>query len=675
MRFSITLSILLSFSLLKAYAQPPNNDDIENAQPLTSIIGYCSSEGEYSNIGASASKYQKARFWLSAGKDIWYKFTALRTDITIAATGKSDNTSINTLINPLIAIYTYDGISLSEMIGSMSTSNNTTKAYKGGLIIGKEYYLRISAEANATGTFKLCVNNYNPPTKPGQDCSTASTLCNKENVSEINITGAGNNNREAAGTCLETESNTAWYKWTAANNGTLTFSITPNLNTDDIDWVLYDLGVNGDCAQVTAANAIRCAVGNGINCSPSYFVTGLNETSTDLTEQKNCPPGQDGWLKYVDMVEGHTYVLLIDNYSSGDNGFILAFGGTGEFKGPKTEVAVTKNNPCTPQQSYTFSAGTGNYSTLMWNFGEGASMADATTPGPHLINYSTNGQKNITLEATNAIGCAVITYYNLHVALKPSKPDILASKMKLCIDDVLKLSTPDVEGASYHWSGPNGFTSDKQDPEIKVTGPENAGDYTLTLSIGECESETSLINIPPIPQKAVAAFNTDPAFEAKYSIPATVRFINQSRNADRYHWDFGDNTYSNETSPTHTYTTEGTFNITLTAFTENDCSYTAVKGNLVILKEGTLLVPGAFSPNGDGVNDEFKISIANLKNFHLSVINRWGVKVFESYSMLRNWDGRHNAMDVPAGVYFYVIIGKTLVNEHVKYSGSITVLR
>lgn len=657
------------------FGAPPDNDQITGAKVLNSLTGYCSDDATYANTEATASGYRKGSFWLSEGKDIWYKFTAQRTDINISVTGKTSSTSLNTLIAPLIAIYTYDGIVLTEMIGSMVTANNLTTAYKGGLNVGTEYYIRISAEQENTGTFKLCVNNYTPPTKPGQDCATASLLCSKETFSETNITGAGNNNAETAGTCLSIESNSAWYKWTAANNGTLTFSITPTSNTDDIDWVLFDLGLNGDCSKVIPANAIRCASGNGINCTPAYFITGLNMTSADVAEQSNCLPGQDGWLKYIDMVQGHTYALLINNFSSGNNGFTLSFGGTGEFQGPKTEIVVDKINLCESDQHYVFSAPVDNTRVLEWNFGADANIGQGIGPGPHSITYSTTGQKSISLKATNSLNCSVTSYYNLYVTNTPAVPSVFASKQILCVGDILKLNTPYIKDATYYWTGPDNFASSDQNPEILITGPRNSGDYYLTVRVGECDSEQAILNIPAIPEKPIAAFTSSLGFDKKYAAPISILFNNGSSNAKSFLWEFGDGRSSTDASPQHTYTEPGNYNITLTAFSDNECSSTVISGQLVVLKPGPVFIPGGFSPNGDGINDEFRINIPNLKDYQLTIINRWGVKVFESRDIFINWDGKRNGEELPVGVYYYIINGKDFNNNMIKKNGSVTLLR
>jgi gliding motility-associated-like protein/uncharacterized repeat protein (TIGR01451 family) len=76
-----------------------------------------------------------------------------------------------------------------------------------------------------------------------------------------------------------------------------------------------------------------------------------------------------------------------------------------------------------------------------------------------------------------------------------------------------------------------------------------------------------------------------------------------------------------------------------------------------------LVVYNEFSPNGDGVNDFFKIDcIAQYPNNVLQVYNRWGTIVFESRSYKNDWDGTPNGRAIvqkedqlPAGTYYYVL--------------------
>ncbi len=75
------------------------------------------------------------------------------------------------------------------------------------------------------------------------------------------------------------------------------------------------------------------------------------------------------------------------------------------------------------------------------------------------------------------------------------------------------------------------------------------------------------------------------------------------------------------------------------------------------------------SPNGDGVNDTWKVSIpALIKLYAVNIVDSWGKSVFSKSS---NYDNEWDANDVPDGVYYYMIKD----GNSVKYKGSITVTR
>ena len=79
-----------------------------------------------------------------------------------------------------------------------------------------------------------------------------------------------------------------------------------------------------------------------------------------------------------------------------------------------------------------------------------------------------------------------------------------------------------------------------------------------------------------------------------------------------------------------------------------------------IVRVGTkLYLPNSFTPNGDGLNDLFRIppgSLIELKE--LVVFDRWGRKVFATTDAAKGWDGRQKGKDSPAGVYVYLLRGK-----------------
>jgi gliding motility-associated-like protein len=100
----------------------------------------------------------------------------------------------------------------------------------------------------------------------------------------------------------------------------------------------------------------------------------------------------------------------------------------------------------------------------------------------------------------------------------------------------------------------------------------------------------------------------------------------------------------------------------------------------VFVSDFEFLIPNAFSPNGDGVNDYFEIlGIDYYENNSITIINRWGNKVYEAknYGINTNpkfWDGKSDTGfsfgddNLPTGTYFYIL---DLGNGEKPISGSI----
>ena len=89
----------------------------------------------------------------------------------------------------------------------------------------------------------------------------------------------------------------------------------------------------------------------------------------------------------------------------------------------------------------------------------------------------------------------------------------------------------------------------------------------------------------------------------------------------------------------------------------------------------TVLFPTAFSPNGDGLNDNFRPIFNGYHNFHqFRIVNRWGQVVFESANSNPSWDGSFNGVPQDMGVYYYYIkydCGGNTIEER----GDVTLVR
>lgn len=79
----------------------------------------------------------------------------------------------------------------------------------------------------------------------------------------------------------------------------------------------------------------------------------------------------------------------------------------------------------------------------------------------------------------------------------------------------------------------------------------------------------------------------------------------------------------------------------------------------VTISESKLTMPNAFSPNGDGKNDTYKAKeYQSLVEFHATIFNRWGQKLYEWDDPAGEWDGKFNGKDVKQGVYFVLVRAK-----------------
>ncbi|WP_461453201.1 PKD domain-containing protein [Mucilaginibacter sp.] len=86
-----------------------------------------------------------------------------------------------------------------------------------------------------------------------------------------------------------------------------------------------------------------------------------------------------------------------------------------------------------------------------------------------------------------------------------------------------------------------------------------------------------------------------------------------------------------------------------------------------------IVVPNAFTPNGDGINDYWEIQhLDSYPNCVVQVFNRYGERLFYSVGYPNPWDGKYKGSSLPAGVYYYIIDPK---NGRKTVSGSLTILK
>ena len=99
---------------------------------------------------------------------------------------------------------------------------------------------------------------------------------------------------------------------------------------------------------------------------------------------------------------------------------------------------------------------------------------------------------------------------------------------------------------------------------------------------------------------------------------------------------------------------------------------------IIYLNTQNISTANAFSPNGDGINDEFKpLDGVCIISYKLNVYSRWGQLVYTSQNANKAWNGtlNGNGKPLPIDVYFYILDYISTIGESIKKSGSITLLR
>ena len=150
----------------------------------------------------------------------------------------------------------------------------------------------------------------------------------------------------------------------------------------------------------------------------------------------------------------------------------------------------------------------------------------------------------------------------------------------------------------------------------------------------------------------------DPDYRINRSAPLEIEFRANAKNADYYTWEIykGSELLLTRNEAQHKFTFEepGNYRATLAMSNSNGCEYKAEDFEISV-SESMLLVPNVFTPNGDGTNDEFRVVYRSIKEFHISIYNRWGHLVYESTDPAKGWDGTINGKPAAAGAYYYVI--------------------
>lgn len=116
--------------------------------------------------------------------------------------------------------------------------------------------------------------------------------------------------------------------------------------------------------------------------------------------------------------------------------------------------------------------------------------------------------------------------------------------------------------------------------------------------------------------------------------------------------------------------------MTYTIYAVNELGCEAHDSMKIFIKPADLLIPTAFSPNNDGVNDVYRVIRDNVSQFRFQIFNRWGEKVFETTDINDGWDGTFRDRPQPMGVFTWQIWFKLSGSDKQRFkSGNVTLVR
>lgn len=136
---------------------------------------------------------------------------------------------------------------------------------------------------------------------------------------------------------------------------------------------------------------------------------------------------------------------------------------------------------------------------------------------------------------------------------------------------------------------------------------------------------------------------------------------------------------STEMNPSKTYSANnpGNYNVELIVTDLNGCQDTVV-GTLIVNGIYLFYAPNTFTPDGDGINDTWKIygESIDMTQYTLKIFDRWGGLIYSSVNAGLGWDGTQYGKPVPQGTYVWKVVAKekysTIIHDNY---GHVNVIR
>lgn len=266
---------------------------------------------------------------------------------------------------------------------------------------------------------------------------------------------------------------------------------------------------------------------------------------------------------------------------------------------------------------------------------------------------------------------AVTNIFNCHdsdeviIDVFPPKKFVINRPSPVCIGESATLSASG--GDNYTWY-PEGTLSNSNSSTTTAT-PSVTTRYSVIVKELLCNTVDTLsttLTVNPLPDINITVRELDCGNEYG-TLLAT--------GAKHYTWSPADGLKNPNSSFTHAAPENNTV-YTVQGIDENGCTNTASALLEVYRGKGRLFIPDAFTPNGDGINDCYKVFVpGDVTQFYFSIYNRFGERVFHATDRNHCWNGYHNGAPAELATYVYYYVAESSACGRVFRKGNMHLIR
>ena len=299
--------------------------------------------------------------------------------------------------------------------------------------------------------------------------------------------------------------------------------------------------------------------------------------------------------------------------------------------------------------------------TWNWDFGDGNSSSDFSTSH----TYNSIGSYTIMLDITNnQNGCVDTALQNIIVTPVPQA--VVTPDTSICEGDSVLLFASG--GDIYRWE-PNSFLQ-YVDSSQTLSYPPNDASYRVFVTSNEGCEDTATINIDVIAKPSEYTIN-----DTNLIIGETAEFNVNAGPGFSYQWSPPDGLSCTDCFDPVAQPLQSTL-YTINITDSIGCFDTAVTVLVDVIVAFTVELPQAFTPNGDGLNDNIFVRGWGIKELlQLQIFNRWGEMVFESNDLNVGWDGKFKGEPQPIETYVYSVKVLTFNEEVIFKKGNFKLIR